>query len=308
MSQPEAEVQLQRVLAMVPWLATHPGVHKDEVAQRFHVSRAQLERDLALIMMVGVPPYSPGDYIDVEYEGDTVDLLWPRTSTGPCGSAPARVSRCWPRATRCSPSAARTPTVRSRTRSRSSRARSARSRCEFGTPENLGVVRAAAEAGETHRDRLLERRPGPGDHPEDRSRTRVLRARGVVHRRVLPSAGRAPDVPHRSDTRRSSDRRCASSRPQTGRRAPCTRPGPHDPQRHARAAGRRQLGRRAVPGRGRGGSPAGGQRVVLRVSELVWLERVLLRAGPEARVLEPADQRGVGPAAAARVLARYQPS
>src|SRR4029077_15012229 len=63
MSQPEAEIQLERVLAMVPWLATHPGVHKDEIAARFRVSRAQLEKDLTLIMMVGVPPYSPGDYI-----------------------------------------------------------------------------------------------------------------------------------------------------------------------------------------------------------------------------------------------------
>ena len=36
----------------------------------------------------------------------------------------------------------------------------------------------------------------------------------------------------------------------------------------------------------------GGQRVVLAVSETAWLERVLLRAGPGARVVGPAESTG----------------
>lgn len=43
--------------------------------------------------------------------------------------------------------------------------------------------------------------------------------------------------------------------------------------------------------------------VMLAISERAWLERLLLRLGPDARVLEGAD--GVAGAAAARVLARY---
>ena len=39
-----------------------------------------------------------------------------------------------------------------------------------------------------------------------------------------------------------------------------------------------------------------------------WLERVLLRLGPSCEVVEPDDLRGVGAAAAARVLARYRVS
>ena len=70
----EAEGDLTRVLAMVPWLAAHRGALKTDVAARFGITPKQLERDLSLIMMVGVPPYSPGDYISIEYEGDTIDV------------------------------------------------------------------------------------------------------------------------------------------------------------------------------------------------------------------------------------------
>jgi proteasome accessory factor C len=51
--------------------------------------------------------------------------------------------------------------------------------------------------------------------------------------------------------------------------------------------------------------PDGGQRVVLAVSQTTWLERVLLRAGPEARVVDPPELRGLAAAAARRVRSRY---
>jgi hypothetical protein len=44
--------------------------------------------------------------------------------------------------------------------------------------------------------------------------------------------------------------------------------------------------------------------VRLRVSARPWLERLLLRLGPDARVAE--GDPGVAPQAAARVLARYR--
>jgi proteasome accessory factor C len=45
--------------------------------------------------------------------------------------------------------------------------------------------------------------------------------------------------------------------------------------------------------------------VVLAVSEPAWLERLLVRLGPEARVLAPESARHAGADAARRVLARY---
>jgi proteasome accessory factor C len=46
--------------------------------------------------------------------------------------------------------------------------------------------------------------------------------------------------------------------------------------------------------------------VELPVLSTRWLERLLLRLGPTAEVIDPPELRGVGQAAAARVLARYR--
>ncbi|MEI8335262.1 MAG: WYL domain-containing protein [Actinomycetes bacterium] len=75
MSMSVAEIQMLRILAMIPWLAGHSGISKVEVCERFGVAPAQLERDLDLILMVGTPPYTPGNYVNVIYDGDTVDLF-----------------------------------------------------------------------------------------------------------------------------------------------------------------------------------------------------------------------------------------
>jgi proteasome accessory factor C len=46
--------------------------------------------------------------------------------------------------------------------------------------------------------------------------------------------------------------------------------------------------------------------VELPILSTRWLERLLLRLGPTAEVIDPPELRGVGQAAAARVLARYR--
>ena len=63
-----ADHEIQRILALVPWIVAHPGTSKHEIAQRFGITDEQLDLDLDLVLMVGVPPYTPGDYIDVEIE------------------------------------------------------------------------------------------------------------------------------------------------------------------------------------------------------------------------------------------------
>ncbi len=60
--------EIQRILALVPWIVAHPGSPKAEIALRFGITVAQLDADLALVLMIGVPPYSPGDYLDVEHD------------------------------------------------------------------------------------------------------------------------------------------------------------------------------------------------------------------------------------------------
>ena len=67
---PLAGAEIQRILALVPWIVAHPGTTKAEIAQRFGITVDQLDEDLASCLMIGVPPYSPGDYLDVEEDDD----------------------------------------------------------------------------------------------------------------------------------------------------------------------------------------------------------------------------------------------
>jgi len=73
-TRPVAESEVQRILALIPWILAHPGTPKSEIADRFGITHDQLESDLRLVLMVGIPPYSPGEYIDVDDFDGTVTL------------------------------------------------------------------------------------------------------------------------------------------------------------------------------------------------------------------------------------------
>ncbi len=72
MSRPTAPERFERVLAMVPWIVANPGVRLTDVAERFSLSEEQLLKELNLLWMVGLPPYSPDALIDVVTEDGRV--------------------------------------------------------------------------------------------------------------------------------------------------------------------------------------------------------------------------------------------
>ena len=57
--------RLQRVLALVPYVLAHPYVTLSELAERFEISERELERELELLPMCGLPPYTADRLIDV---------------------------------------------------------------------------------------------------------------------------------------------------------------------------------------------------------------------------------------------------
>lgn len=65
---------LPRLLALVPWLLSHPNISVADVAREFDVTEAQVRADVNLLWMCGLPGYGPGDLIDVEWRGDRVTL------------------------------------------------------------------------------------------------------------------------------------------------------------------------------------------------------------------------------------------
>jgi proteasome accessory factor C len=66
----ESGARLQRVLALVPWIATHPGVTFHELAARFEIEESELEADLELLPMCGLPPYTADRLIDLVVADD----------------------------------------------------------------------------------------------------------------------------------------------------------------------------------------------------------------------------------------------
>lgn len=65
MSREGADARLGRLLAIVPWIAAHDGPSLDEVCRRFSVTEKDLLADLNLLFMCGVYPFTPDVLIDV---------------------------------------------------------------------------------------------------------------------------------------------------------------------------------------------------------------------------------------------------
>lgn len=64
--------RLPRLLALVPYLMSHPGAQVGEVAAVFGLSDKQLIDDLQLVWMCGLPGHTPGDLIDVSWDGGEI--------------------------------------------------------------------------------------------------------------------------------------------------------------------------------------------------------------------------------------------
>ncbi len=64
--------RVKRLLSIVPWIASHDGPTIDAICQRFSLSRSQLLEDLDVVFMVGLYPFTPDELIDVVIEEDRV--------------------------------------------------------------------------------------------------------------------------------------------------------------------------------------------------------------------------------------------
>ncbi|MGZ4677757.1 MAG: helix-turn-helix transcriptional regulator [Acidimicrobiia bacterium] len=307
MSRTDAPPQLERVLAMIPWLATHRDVPKQDVADRFRITLEQLEQDLTLIMMIGVPPYSPGDYINVTYDGDTVDL-WlapyftrPLQLTAAEGLALLAGGRTLLAVAGSDPDG---PLATAIAKLEDALGVS-EVVVELGSPTHLDEIRSAAEAGQrlevdywsAGRDALTTRRidPGPpffalGEWYTD----------AYCHLRQGPRMFRVDRI----RAVRPTDETFEPSRPTTP--GAVYHPRPDDPRVTIELPRGASWVAETAPSESVEDLDDGRQRVVMAVSEPSWLERILVQVGPAATVVDPPEWRDRGRQAAARVLARYR--
>lgn len=61
---------MRRVLAVIPWIVANPGQPVRTVATRFGLSERELLDDLNVVYLVGLPPYSPDALIDVDIDDE----------------------------------------------------------------------------------------------------------------------------------------------------------------------------------------------------------------------------------------------
>jgi proteasome accessory factor C len=77
-----AEERLSRLLVMLPWLMERGEVPLADVARRFGLTTAEVAKDLELAAMCGLPPFVD-EMIDVFIDDDTVVVGIPRLFTRP---------------------------------------------------------------------------------------------------------------------------------------------------------------------------------------------------------------------------------
>ena len=68
--------EMRGVLNLIAFLKKRPGSRPAEIARALHCSEKAVEQYLARILMCGVPPYFPHDYIGVHRDGERISLTF----------------------------------------------------------------------------------------------------------------------------------------------------------------------------------------------------------------------------------------
>ncbi|MFI5045536.1 MAG: helix-turn-helix transcriptional regulator [Acidimicrobiia bacterium] len=306
--------RLQRVLALVPWVLAHPGATVAELAARFEVSEPELERDLALLPLCGLPPYTADRLIDVTMIDGEVEIRLAEYFERPLRLTPAegvallaagRALLSVPGSDAAGPLATALDTLE--------QALDAKGRItvDVGSPGQLERLQQAALDHERleldyysfARDEMTTRVVDPWRvfhafgswyvaawcHRAGAERLfRVDRVRGVraTGERFDPAEHADHNDPEALDA--------------------VYRPRPDDPRVTLRLAPEAGWVVESFPHERAKARRDGSWEVVLAVSEAAWLERLLLTLGPAATVTAPASARRLAADAAARVLARYE--
>ncbi len=308
MSRPVAEHEVQRILALVPYIVAHPGTTKSELAQRFGITEAQLDEDLDLVLMIGVPPYSPGDYLDVDDSDGRVTIrladyfrrpLRLTPNEGLALLAAGRALLAVPGSDPAGPLATALAKLEAALDLPGLVV-------DVGEPPFLPAVRAAAAHHErldidywsAGRDELTQREIDP---------TVVFFATGAwyvsafCHRVGGERMFRVDRIRAVRPTGTHFDPPEVSAEP-----GAVFNPRPDDPVVTLRLEPSAAWVAESFPTQAVRERRGGRLEVDLVVSEEAWLDRLLLRLGSDAQVIAPKQRRQAAAAAAARVLARYR--
>ena len=312
-----AESRLSRLLVILPWLMERREVPLAEVAATFRMTPEEVAAELELAAMCGVPPFVD-ELIDVFIDDETVFVGVPRLFTRPLrltapeGFALVAAGRAAMQLPGADPTSALGRGLAKLAAALGEEADDAGLVVDLAATPIVDEFVAAAKRVERVRMRYWT---ASRDETSERQLTprRVLpRAGRLVRRRRRPSIGRIPHVPDRPSRvgrahRPDSTTRSIPAATQTfpthrwpGRWTGHSRGSPFASSRPARWVVD-EYPVDAVTEQDDGVVEA---RFAV-VSER-WLERLLLRAGTDAEVIEPAKWRDHGRRVAARLLKRYE--
>lgn len=72
-----------RTMDLIPFILEHPEVSIRRLAEQFSVPEKQIESDLQLIFMCGLPGYTPYELIDLIFENGVVSIIDPQVLNKP---------------------------------------------------------------------------------------------------------------------------------------------------------------------------------------------------------------------------------
>ncbi len=305
-----ADERLQRLLALIPWVASRDGPRVDDVCARFGCTQAELVAELELLFLCGLHPYTPDVLIDVDIADGRVWIRYAEYFERPLRLTPAEGLALL--------AAGRTVL--------------AGSGADEGGPLDRGLHKLAAamgvdageaveiELGAVADDLLRTLRAAIGASRQVEidyySFGRDERASRVIDPYAVFSAGGQWYVSgwcHRADDERlfRVDRIATAALLDSGFDPPARppelasyRPGADDPRVTLDLEASARWVAEQYPVETVAELESGGLRVTLVASQAAWLERLLLRLGPRASVV--GGDAGVTSSAARRLLARYQ--
>jgi proteasome accessory factor C len=298
---------VQRILALVPYLVAHPGVAKRDVADRFGLTLDELDADLGLVLMIGVPPYSGGDYIDVDDDGDTVTLRMAESFRRPVRLSPAEglALLAAGRALLAVPGSDGDGPLAGALAKLEAALGAPELVVELAAPDHLDTVRAAADAQRrveidywsAGRDETTTRRIDPYT---------VFSASGEWYVEAFCHRAQADRLfrVDRIRALRATDEHFVGPEEPTAE-LDVFRPRPDDVRVTIDLAPAASWVAERYPTESVLQRDNGDVRVTLAITEPAFLERLLLRLGTDATVVEPAEWRTRAVEPARRILARY---
>ncbi len=312
----KASERLRRLLVVVPYLVQHPGTAVTEATELFRLTETELLDDLNLLFVSGLPPYGPGDLIDVDIQDGRVWIGMADYFARPLRLTRSEALALYLRGT----ALAGTPGLQEAPALASALAKLS----EGLGPETLGGLpeRVGAAGGVRPVEALEDLRRAARQHERLRieyyaASTAETTKREIDPEEVFFAIGNWYVVAwdHRSEAERLFRADRIRSAEPTGERfrprglegagRPLYTPDEHDAKVRLRVSPEARWLAEYYETTDVTELEDGGLEVVLPAGRLEWLERLLLRLGPDARIVEPDELKDRVRDLAERTRKRY---